>query len=185
MSMRTSKCVRGWADLDRSCFRLTLKRMVSIFSSGAYSNPLLMSFFAVIGFFALGNQNVPGAFSFFESTITCGGNPALVPADIRHYRAPNEVAVADNSVAFVAAKAFSPGHIVPDEFLLDTISMEVLPGDPRTVAYDDHMPIPRPPTVLANGTVTDTHPSSEDAIVTFTITVSEFVRGSRKQSVIV
>ena len=144
-----------------------------------------MSFFAVIGFFALANRNVPGAFSFFESTITCGGNPALVPADIRHYRAPNEVAVADNSVVFVAAKAFSPGHIVPDEFLLDTISMEVLPGDPRTVAYDDHMPIPRPPTVLANGTVTDTHPSSEDAIVTFTITVSEFVRGSCKQSVIV
>lgn len=149
------------------------------------SRPPIMSFFTVVGFFALANKNVPGAFSFFESTITCGGNPAPVPVDVRHYRAANETPVADDAVVFVAAKAFSPGHIVPEDFLLDTIYIDTLPGDPQSATYDDHVPLPRPPVVFANGTVTDNIQTSDDPIVTFVVTVSEFVRNSRKQSVIV
>jgi hypothetical protein len=138
-----------------------------------------MSFFLVIGFFALANCGVPGAFLFFDTSIMCAGNPDPVPVDLRHYCGADEAPIADSAVVCISAKAFSPGHIIPENFLLD-----IFPGDPRVPTYDEHMLAPCAPNVHANGTVTDSQQSSGDSIVTFLITVSEFVRNSRKQSVI-
>ena len=143
-----------------------------------------MSSFFVVGFFALANRDVPGAFSFFDTSIMCAGNPDPVPVDLRHYRGADEAPIADNAVVCISAKAFSPGHIIPEDFLLDTVDIDIFPGDPPVPTYDEHMPAPRAPNVHANGTVTDSQQSGGDSIVTFLITVSEFVRNSRKQSVI-
>ena len=139
-----------------------------------------MSFFTVVSFFALANRTVPGTSSFFDTTITCAGNPAAVPVDLRHYCAANEAAIADNTVVLITTKVFSPGHIVPEDFLLDTVEIEVFPGDPHSptllATYTDHVPSPRPPNVFANRTVTDIHQTCDDPIATFVITVPEFVR---------
>jgi hypothetical protein len=142
-----------------------------------------MSFFLVVGFFALANRGVPGVFSFFDTSIMCAGNPdrfrsifAIIAAD----KAP----IADSALVCISAKAFSPGHIIPEDFLFDTVDIDIFPGDPRVPTYDEHMPAPRALNVHANGTVTDSQQSSGDSIVTFLITVSEFVQNSHKQSVI-
>lgn len=144
-----------------------------------------MSFFLVIGLFGLAKRDVPGAFSFFDTSFLCAGNPDPVPVDLRHYRALEDAPIADDAVVGITAKAFSPGHVVPEDFLLDTVDIDIFPGDPHSPTYDDHMPSPRPPNVHANGTVTDSQQTTGDPIVTFLISVSEFVRNSRKQSIIV
>ena len=104
--------------------------------------------------------------------------------DLRHFRGAEEVAIADNTVTFIAAKAYSPGNNITEDFMLDTVDIDVFPGDPRSKSYDEHVPTARPPNVFANGTVTDSAQSPGDPIATFLITVSKFVRSSRKQSVI-
>jgi hypothetical protein len=143
-----------------------------------------MSFFAVVGFFALANRDVPGAFSFFDTTIVCGGNVAPVPVDLRHFRGADDAPIADDAVALVTAKAYSPSQTATEDFMLDTVDIDVFGGDPRSTSYEEHVPAARPPNVFANSTVSDCAHASEDSIATFLIGVSEFVRNGRKQSVI-
>lgn len=175
------------------CFRTSLKDTSGVL---LYDPPHVVLCQGV-GFFALANRDMPGAFSFFDTSITCAGNPAPVPADLRHFRAADEPPVADDAVALITAKAFSPGQNVAEDFTLDTVDIEVFPGNPCSTTYEDHVPSARPPNVFANGTVTDSAQASGDPIATFLmnelghsdevlITVSEFVRNSRtrKQSVV-
>jgi hypothetical protein len=68
--------------------------------------------------------------------------------------------------------------------VLNTVDIDVFRGDPHSPTYEDHVPAARPPNVFANGTVTDSAQACGDPIATFLITVSEFVRNSRKQSVV-
>jgi hypothetical protein len=146
--------------------------------------PLLLPFLTPMSHLALANRDVPGAFSFFDTSIMCAGNPAPVPADLRHFCAADDPPVADDAVALITAKAFSPGQNVAEDFTLDTVDIEIFPGNPHSTTYEDHVPSARPPNVFANGTVTDSMQACGDPIATFLITVSEFVRNSRKQSVV-
>jgi hypothetical protein len=43
------------------------------------------------------------------------GDPAPVLINLCHYH------VADNAVALISAKAFSPGNITVEDFLMDTV----------------------------------------------------------------
>ena len=54
-----------------------------------------MSFFVLISFFTLVNCNVPGVFSFFDTTIMCAGNLAPVPVDLRHFCTEDNTPVVD------------------------------------------------------------------------------------------
>ena len=143
-----------------------------------------MSFFVLVGFFALANREVPGPFSFFDTSITCAGNIAPVPVDLRHFRVADDAAIEDDAVALITAKAFSPSQTNTEDFVLDTVDVDVFPGDPHSPTYEEHVPAARPPNVFANGTVTDSAQACGDPIATFLISVSEFVRNSRKQSVV-
>jgi hypothetical protein len=144
-----------------------------------------MSFFLIVGFFSLTNRVVCGDITFFETTIKCTTNSAAVPVDLRHCRVANDAHISEDAVVFVTAKAFSPGHIVPELFLLDTVDMHVCSDDSRSPRNCDIVRSAQPPNVFANGTVVDVLDSCEDRIATFSIVVSEFVRNSQKHSLIV
>jgi hypothetical protein len=67
---------------------------------------------------------------------------------------------------------------------MDTVDMDVFRFFHWWPTYDDHILSSQLPNVFANGTVTDSTQTAGDPIATFLITVSEFVRNSCKQSVI-
>jgi hypothetical protein len=144
-----------------------------------------MSFFLIVGFFSLTKRVVCGDVTFFETTIKCTTNPAAVPVDLQHCRVANDAHVYEDAVVFVTAKAFSPGHIVPELFLDDTVDMHVCSDDSRSPRNCDDVRSAQPPNVFANGTVVNVLDSREDRIATFLIVVSEFIRNSQKQSLIV
>jgi hypothetical protein len=93
-----------------------------------------MSFFVLVGFFALANRDV-GAFSFFDTSIMCAGNLAPVPW------------IFVTSAPWTTLSPSSPqkSQTNTEDFVLDTVDINVFRGDPHSPTYEDHVPAARSP----------------------------------------
>ena len=119
----------------------------------------------------------------YDTCIICAQPPSL-PAELQKYSPINDVVYPDDTVAFVVAKAYVPPVNISKTVLLDTILMIPVPGDPSSTEYDERVPDLCTPLVFGIGTVAAAHDSAPNTPVYFPTTVSEFVRGSPKQTVI-
>ena len=140
-----------------------------------------MSFISIVGMFALAERDHTDNFIYYDTSIDCIGSNHPIPAELRRYPVPEEGAIADNAVAYLTAKIYIPTS-TNEPILLDALETDAVPGDPASPTYLLSVPRTKTPTVFANGVVSDTNRSSNDSVVTFRLTVSEFVRNSVKQS---
>ena len=87
-------------------------------------------------------------------------------------------------VAFVIEKGYIPPGDVLGNVPLDCISLARFPGNPATKTYDTTLPDFH--SLMAFGLGTVTGPSTElgDEKIGFPVTMSEFVRGSSKQTTV-
>ncbi|KAF8485204.1 hypothetical protein DFH94DRAFT_842849 [Russula ochroleuca] len=118
---------------------------------------------------------------YYNTTILCGPHTSL-PAQLRKYSPPGEDPLPDDTVAYIVAKAHVPAMNVGGPVLLDVVHIAPLFGDPASEGYDSRLPDFDYPLVVALGTVTGPQEGPPGGIVTFPITVSEFVRGGSKES---
>jgi hypothetical protein len=140
-----------------------------------------MSFVSIVGMFGLAERDHTDNFIYYDTSIDCIGSKHPIPAELRRYPVPEEGPIADNAVAYLTAKIYIPSS-TSEPVLLDALETDAVPGDPASPTYLHSVPRTKTPTVFANGVVSDTNRSSTDSVVTFRLTVSEFVRNSVKQS---
>lgn len=85
----------------------------------------------------------------------------------------------------MVAKAYFPaGECEAAPVLLDAIHLCPMPGDPTLANYDDMLPDFCNPLVLAMGSVAEPPINRAGGALTFPITVTEFVRGGMKESIV-
>ena len=120
---------------------------------------------------------------FYDTCIICSQPPSL-PAELRKYSPISDIVYPDDTVAFVVAKAYVPPVNFSKTVLLDAILMIPVPGDPSSIEYDERVPDLCTPLVFGIGTVAAAQDSAPNTPVYFPTTVSDFVRGSPKQTVI-
>jgi hypothetical protein len=119
----------------------------------------------------------------YETALTCQEPPSL-PAELRNYSPVNDTVFQDDTVAFVMAKAYAPPGNVAGNVLLDAIHVVLLPGDPLDDSYDEHLPDFPYPIVLGLGTVTSSVETLPDGRFSFPVSLSDYMRGNLKQSVL-
>jgi hypothetical protein len=119
----------------------------------------------------------------YDTCIICAQPPSL-PAELRKYSPINDVVYPDDTVAFIVAKAYVPPVNISKTVLLDTILMIPVPGDPSSTEYNERVPDLCTPLVFGIGTVATAQDSAPNTPVYFPTTVSEFVRGSPKQTLL-
>ncbi|KAI5985908.1 hypothetical protein EDC04DRAFT_2512288, partial [Pisolithus marmoratus] len=127
----------------------------------------------IFGFFALANgkhvktlkagSSTATYHCLYEATIQCTSG-VVFPAMLHVYSPFNDVALPDNTVAFVSAKASIPSSIPDKPVLLEGMYVVHIPGDPTSDVYEHTIPdFPYPmvvglgvvatqPWTLANGT---------------------------------
>jgi hypothetical protein len=108
----------------------------------------------------------------YATTIQCAdGN--TIPADLRIYSPMNDVLHADDTVAFIYARAHLPNN---SPALLDASHIVACPGDPTDNDYEDSVPDLPHPFVIALGHVTGRASHSANGSRLFPIATSEYVR---------
>jgi hypothetical protein len=124
---------------------------------------------------------------YYDTCLICSQGPAI-PTELRKYSPVNNTTLQDDTVAFVVARAFAPPRGVFGKVLLDAYHIVPMPGDPSSDSYDEQLPDFPNPLVFAMGVVTsrpatcDTVPGLPGSVMTFTLTLSEYVRGGAKES---
>lgn len=118
----------------------------------------------------------------YTTSIQCANHVAL-PANLRIYSSASDHLLADDTVAFVIAKAFVPAN---DVVLLDAYHIVDVPGNPRDDAYQDSVPDVPIPFVVGVGEVIRTDESfrGDGKPMAFSVSVSEYVRDGPKTSVV-
>ncbi|KIP03196.1 hypothetical protein PHLGIDRAFT_54813, partial [Phlebiopsis gigantea 11061_1 CR5-6] len=82
-----------------------------------------------------------------------------IPAELRIYSPPDDVAHPDYTIAHVVAKA----HLAANgTALLDAISVAPVPGDPEDDSYEDRVPDLPYPFIFALGVVQKSEHQSDD-----------------------
>ncbi|KAI6124542.1 hypothetical protein EDD16DRAFT_1475158 [Pisolithus croceorrhizus] len=153
-----------------------------------------MSATIIIGFFALaGGKRIKTVEAgsptvtyhcVYETTIQCTSG-AIFPASLRVCSPFNDVALPDNTVAFVSAKASVPASVPQEPVLLEAFHLAPVPGDPSTDSYEQTVPDFPYPTVIGLGTV-----SSQPRVLAdgtskvFAALSSDYVRDARLNSVV-
>jgi hypothetical protein len=120
---------------------------------------------------------------YYDSSVICSETVSL-PAEIRKYSPPSEVALPENTVAFVVAKVNVPAGKGPGNVLLEAWHVAPVPGDPTSDGYDERPPDFCRPLIFALGTVGAGHDGPAGGAVMFPVTVSDYVRGSVKEMTI-
>jgi hypothetical protein len=118
----------------------------------------------------------------YKAAVRCR-NSSDLPAEVRVY-SPYDAIYSDNTFAFIIAKGFVPPANVGGEILLDAMHVAACPGNPADDNYRDSLPDFRWPSIFAFGNVSAPPTELPNRQVRFPISVSEYVRGSVKQSTI-
>ena len=87
-------------------------------------------------------------------------------------------------MAFLVAKAYIPPGNIAGNVLLEAVHVAPLPGDPSEDSYDDHLPDFAHPLVFGLGTVTAAVDNLPDGRISFPVSLSDYVRGTLKESTI-
>jgi hypothetical protein len=119
----------------------------------------------------------------YDTCLICSHPPSL-PAELRKYSPTGDTVLPDDTIAFVVAKAYVPPVHVSKTVLLDVMFLIPIPGDPSSTDYDERAPDFYTPLIFGIGTVATAQEALPNTPVFFPVTVSEFVRGSPKQSVL-
>ena len=150
-----------------------------------------MSSFIIVGFFAVksgrrvvsqrvvNDNTVKSNYIHYQTALQCTANVSY-PAEIRVFATSQSTILPDNSVVHVLAKAeINPGA---DAFL-EATTFAVIPGDPSTDDYEDHIPDEPYAHVFILGQVMKESPL--DAKVTaYTIMASDYLNDRPTQSLI-
>ena len=100
---------------------------------------------------------------------------------------PKDPILRDHTVAFVVAKFNVPtrdgvdGHT---DMLLEAWHIAPVPGDPADPEYDERVIDFEMPLVFALGIVRADHDGTAGGVITFPVTVTDFVRGSIRETVL-
>ena len=119
----------------------------------------------------------------YNTALTCQDLP-LLPAELRNCSPVINTVFQDDTVTFVMAKAYVPPGNVAGNILLEAIHITPLPGDPSDDSYDEHMPDFPYPIVFGLGTVSSSVETFSDGRISFPVSLSDYVRGNLKQSVL-
>ncbi|KAI6098000.1 hypothetical protein EV401DRAFT_1805922, partial [Pisolithus croceorrhizus] len=103
----------------------------------------------VFSFFALANGDRVKTFRagsstmtyhcVYETTIQCTSS-VVFPTMLHMYSPFNDMALPDNTVAFMSAKVCIPATIPCDPMLLEGICVMAVPGDPISDSYESSIP---------------------------------------------
>ncbi|KAI6163503.1 hypothetical protein EDD17DRAFT_1476324 [Pisolithus thermaeus] len=103
----------------------------------------------VFGFLVLANRDRVKTFRagsstamyhcVYETTIQCTSS-VVFPTMLRVYSPFNDVALPNNTVAFVSTKVCIPATILRDPVLLEGICVMAVPGDPASNSYESSIP---------------------------------------------
>ncbi|KAI6121621.1 hypothetical protein F5141DRAFT_964377, partial [Pisolithus sp. B1] len=117
----------------------------------------------VFGFFALANGDHVKTFRagsstmtyhcVYKTTIQCTSS-VVFPTMLHMYSPFNDVALPNNTVAFVSTKVCIPVTIPHDPVLLEGICVVAVPGDPASDSYESSIPNFPHPMVIGLGSVT-------------------------------
>jgi hypothetical protein len=88
------------------------------------------------------------------------------------------------TIVFLVTKAFVPPLSQGGPVLLDAVQMEFEPGDPTDKMYESSVPDFPHPTVFALGSVGEMTFERPGLVVTFSLILSEYVRGATKTTTI-
>jgi hypothetical protein len=116
----------------------------------------------------------------YTSSVQCIDGTCL-PANIRIYSPMNDIPHADNTIAFVYARA----HVTNDSMvLMDASHVVPCPGNPKDETYEDSVPDLPHPFVIALGHVSGKASHFPEGSHTFPLTVSDYVRDNTQMSTI-
>ncbi|KAI6027247.1 hypothetical protein EDC04DRAFT_2523398, partial [Pisolithus marmoratus] len=116
----------------------------------------------VFGFFGLANSehvktlktgsSTATYHCLYETTIQCTSG-VIFPAMLHVYSPFNNVALPDNTIAFISAKASIPSSIPDEPVLLEGMYVMPVPGDPTSDIYKHAVPNFPYPVVVGLGVV--------------------------------
>jgi hypothetical protein len=150
--------------------------------------------FIIVGFFALtsgrrvwsevrnsNGDNVTVCHTLYSTTIVCSRQPARLMAEIHRYTPVDEAPLPNNTAVFVVAKA----HIPPAGIvLLDALHFSPMMGNSSDKNYNATLPDFPNPLILGLGTVSADREQSLHGSITFPVTLSEYIHGRVRQSVL-
>ena len=151
----------------------------------------VMSTFFIVGFLAvksgrrvilqrvINETTVKSNYIHYKTALQCTSGTSYA-AELRVFATTQSTILPDNSVVHVVAKAeINPGS---DAFL-EANSLTVIPGDPSSDDYEDHVPDEPYPHFFVLGQVMKETPLDMKSSA-YTIMVSEYVRDGPSQSLI-
>lgn len=107
----------------------------------------------------------------------------LFPASLRVYSPYKDVALPDNTVAFVIAKASIPASVPGETILLEAVRAVAVPGDPADDDYESRVPDFPHPVIIGLGLVsTPPRVLSDGSSKAFAVVSSDYVRDSRLET---
>ena len=95
-----------------------------------------------------------------------------------------ELILRENTAAFVIAKLCMPTGEGPTDLLLEAWHIAPVPRDPANDNYDTRLIDFEMPLVFALGTVGTVPNGVSGGVITFLVTVTDFVRGSVRETVL-
>ncbi|KAI6126567.1 hypothetical protein F5141DRAFT_996923 [Pisolithus sp. B1] len=148
----------------------------------------------VFGFFVLTNGDCVKTFRaglsttmyhcVYETTIQCTSG-IVFPTMLHMYSPFNDMALPDNTVAFVSAKVCIPATILCDPVLLEGICVMAVLGDPTSNSYESSIPDFPHPMVIGLGSVTSpTRTLADGMSKAFDIMSSDYVWDMRMTSTV-
>jgi hypothetical protein len=118
----------------------------------------------------------------YTTAVECR-QPPLLPAELRVFTRLEDLTIyPDKTVALIVAKGYIPPGDVTGDLLLDALHFAPFPGDPSSLDYDSTLPHFLWPLIFGLGTVSGPSKELADQNYSFPISLSEYVRGSLKQS---
>ncbi|KAI6096813.1 hypothetical protein EDD17DRAFT_1477767 [Pisolithus thermaeus] len=153
-----------------------------------------MSATMVFGFFVLANRDHvrtfrPGSSTMtyhciYETTIQCTSG-IIFPAMLCTYSPFNNMALPDNTVAFVSAKVCMPVTTPDDPMLLEGICVIAVPSDPATNSYESGIPdFPHLMVMGLGSVVSPTRTLADSTSKAFDIISSDYVWDTRMTSTV-
>ena len=121
----------------------------------------------------------------YDSDVICSKTLSF-PAQIRQYSHAKVPILRDNTAAFVVAKLYVPTEDLDGstDILLEAWHISPTPGDPADKDYDARLIDFEMPLVFALGTVGTGQDGAVAGLITLPVTVTDYVRGGIRESIL-
>ncbi|KAI6029970.1 hypothetical protein EDC04DRAFT_2501128, partial [Pisolithus marmoratus] len=120
----------------------------------------------------------------YETTIQCTSG-VIFPAMLCIYSPFNDVALPDNTIAFISAKASIPSSVPDEPVLLEGMYVIPIPGDPTSDVYEHAVPNFPYPVVVGLGVIsTQPQTLSDGTSKEFTIISTDYVQDMRMMLIV-